>query len=1205
MIIAVRKKCPRVPVRTFGITIAFAVINFSVNPLLAQPLKTLPGHVPAQVSALAPVGRLAASNRLNLAIGLPLRNPQLLADSLRQIYDPASPEFHHYLTPEQFTEQFGPSTDDYQAVLEFARTNGFTVISQHPNRMLLDVNASVGDIERAFHLKVQTYQHPTEPRTFYAPDADPSVDSNLPILDVSGMNNFELPRPHAHVRPVWEPRATNTPAGGSGPGGSYQGSDFRAAYLSGISATGLGQTVGLVEFDGYYANDVTLYEQETGVPNVPVMTVLLGGFNGAPGGANLEVALDIEVASGIAPGLSNIIVYEAPPTGALNTILSRMATDNSAKQLSSSWTSTGGPNATTDQLFQQLQAQGQSFFLASGDSGAYTGSINAVAEPADNPYITVVGGTVLATDAQGNWAAETTWSGSSGGISTSYSIPNWQQSVDMSANQGSTTMRNIPDVALTAENVWIVYDNGSGGAAYGTSCAAPLWAGLVAVLNQQAAANGKPPIGFIHPAIYSLAAGTSYGAYFNDITTGNNFNSASPTLFSAVPGFDLCTGLGTPIGSGLMSALAGSPAPKIAFNGATIAQEGCTNGAVDPGETVTVNISLINVGTGNTSNLVATLQATGGVTSPTGPQNYGAIASGASISQPFTFTASGSCGGNITGTLQLQDGSSNLGTTTFTLHLGQAINLQTSENFDEVTAPTLPTNWVSSPVSGTEVDWITTIGVSDSAPNSAFALDGNTTGYNVLTSPVIPIVSSTASLTFQQNYSFSMNIKGHPRPATNCFDGGVLEIAIGNGGFTDILSAGGSFVTGGYNVTLSLTNGNVLGGRRAWGGSSGGWAPVTVSLPAAAAGQNIQLRWGLGTGTNHTSPGVGWYLDSILIQDAYSTCCTSPVTSAPGIIASPTNLVATAGDTVKFGVSATGTAPLDYFWFFNSTNLIGGDTNLLCLTNAQADQAGNYSVIVSNAAGSITSSPATLTILSPPTIITPPTNFMASLGDNANFSVTASGTAPLNYFWYFNGTNLVGPNTNSLLLTNVQPDEAGSYLVVITNAAGSITSSPVTLTVLAPPSIVSSPTNLVVTAGDTVKLSVSATGSAPLNYLWFFNTNLIGTNTNSLCLTNVQPDEAGTYVVVVTNMAGSTSTSPATLRVLVPPLMTSAAITGTTLSISINSVPGLNYILEYKTNLSDASWVAISPPLTGNGDVLILQDTNAVDNNRFYRVLCQ
>ncbi len=290
---------------------------------------------------LTPLGRLSASQRLNLAIGLPLRNQQLLNDFLRQVYDPANPEYHHYLTSGQFTEQFGPSAEDYQAILDFAHTNGFIVTSTHPNRMLLDVSATTGDIERAFHLRLQVYQHPTEPRTFYAPDADPLVDPSVPVLDVSGLNDFEPPRSHAKVRPQPQQLAGANPAAGSGSGGSYQGNDFRAAYLPGSSATGLGQKLGLAEFDGYYPNDIAIYEQGASLPNILLTNVLLDNFDGIPGSGNLEAPLDIEVAAAMAPGLSEIIVYEAGPNGSFNDVFNRMASDNLARQLSSSWTETG------------------------------------------------------------------------------------------------------------------------------------------------------------------------------------------------------------------------------------------------------------------------------------------------------------------------------------------------------------------------------------------------------------------------------------------------------------------------------------------------------------------------------------------------------------------------------------------------------------------------------------------------------------------------------------------------------------------------------------------------------------------------------------------------------------------------------------------------------------------------------------------------
>jgi subtilase family serine protease len=125
----------------------------------------------------------------------------------------------------------------------------------------------------------------------------------------------------------------------------------------------------------------------------------------------------------------------------------------------------------------------------------------------------------------------------------------------MSANKGSTSMRNIPDVALTADNIFVVYNNGSQGMFGGTSCAAPWWAAFTALVNQHAAAHGRPAAGFINPAVYAIGKGAGYAADFHDITTGNNTNRTSHTNFFAVPGYDLCTGWGTPNGSNLISAL--------------------------------------------------------------------------------------------------------------------------------------------------------------------------------------------------------------------------------------------------------------------------------------------------------------------------------------------------------------------------------------------------------------------------------------------------------------------------------------------------------------------------------------------------------------------------------------------------------------------------------------------------------------------------
>jgi DNA/RNA endonuclease G (NUC1)/PKD repeat protein len=293
------------------------------------------------------------------------------------------------------------------------------------------------------------------------------------------------------------------------------------------------------------------------------------------------------------------------------------------------------------------------------------------------------------------------------------------------------------------------------------------------------------------------------------------------------------------------------PAPILVANGSTLVSEDCapTNGAVDPGESVTVNFSLSNAGNANTSNLVATLLETSDVITPSGPQTYGVVvANGPAVAQPFAFTAGGSCGGTITALLQLQDGETNLGTNRYTIPLGQSLT-PLSEDFDGAAAPALPSGWTTSS-SGGQSNWVTSVALPDTEPNAAFSGDNGAAGVNELESPVIAINGSAAQLSFRQDYSLMVSATN---PAVG-YSGGVLEIKLGSGSYTDIVAAGGSFASGGYNATLSGAYENPLAGRRAWSGTSGGYTTTVVNLPAAAAGRNVQLRWRCGTGNPPTVP---------------------------------------------------------------------------------------------------------------------------------------------------------------------------------------------------------------------------------------------------------------------------------------------------------------------------------------------------------------
>jgi N-acetylneuraminic acid mutarotase len=502
----------------------------------------------------------------------------------------------------------------------------------HSNRMILDVSGTVADIQKALHVNMLVYQHPTEARTFFAPNVDPSLDLSVPLQGIDGLNNYASLHPNSFGIPLGnvadlpartaqtdalnesgsntnggaaeasQPSSALSPSGnsgyatplggGSGPGGQYWGWDFRAAYASNTTLTGSNQLVGLIEFDGYNATDITDYEDylpSHPLPNIPLTNVLIDGFNGDPSGTrgSFEVTLDIDMAVSMAPGLSGILVYEAPyaeSSANFHDMLCRMADDNLARQLSCSWSleDTYAPDLVADGIFQQMAAQGQSFFCASGDNDAILpGGTIGFQAPEGSPYITVVGGTSLQTSGpQGYYESEAVWNwnytngcadnksvGSTGGISTNYLIPSWQSGISMTYNLGSSTMRNVPDVSLTADEILVI----SNGVAYcgdGTSCAAPLWAAFAALANQQAGINSNPPIGFLNPTLYSIGQGSRYSSDFHDITIGNNISEYNTTYFPAVAGYDLCTGWGTPSGQDLINDLssAGSCSFTIASN---------------------------------------------------------------------------------------------------------------------------------------------------------------------------------------------------------------------------------------------------------------------------------------------------------------------------------------------------------------------------------------------------------------------------------------------------------------------------------------------------------------------------------------------------------------------------------------------------------------------------------------------------------------
>jgi kumamolisin len=511
---------------------------------------------------------------MNLDIVLPLRDPAGLDAFLAQLNDPGSPGYRQFLTPAQFSERFGASQSDYDAVVQLAQTHGLTVTGGTKQGMDVQVQGPVSAVESTFHLHMKTYKHPTENRNFYSADAEPTTDLAFNLWHVSGLDNYSIPQPmlekksdYAAAHGISPDQVVSHATTGSGPSASFLGSDMRAAYYGSGSLTGAGQSVGLLEYYGTDLADLQTYYTNVGqtYPGSIIHLLSTDGtstscvYSGGGRCDDTEQTLDMTQALGMAPGLANLTMYVGSSDTA---ILGKMVAPPSGTPLPAtigcSWGWTPADPSTLDPYFKQMQAQGQTFLAASGDHSTWTASGTGEAWPADDAYIVSVGGTDLITSgAAGPWQSETAWVDSGGGISQDgIAIPSWQQlsGVINSSNHGSTTYRNGPDVSANANFTFYTCADQTSCLANsygGTSFAAPMWAGYLALVNQQLASNSQSPVGFINPTIYQQNVGSQYGTDFHDVTSGTSGS------YSAVTGYDLVTGWGSPTPA-LVSALTGS-----------------------------------------------------------------------------------------------------------------------------------------------------------------------------------------------------------------------------------------------------------------------------------------------------------------------------------------------------------------------------------------------------------------------------------------------------------------------------------------------------------------------------------------------------------------------------------------------------------------------------------------------------------------------
>lgn len=519
--------------------------------------------------APVPLGPADPSQPVTVELVLRGQDAAALATALAAIGDPRSPSYHHYLSPHEYAARFGPSTTAVAAA-ERALTGAGFALAGGPAPDLLAARGTVAQAEALFGVRLDTYRDGSG-RVYlrvetaaHLPEALAAVASG--VLGLDG-------QPMLHTGAVRASRTRLQP----GSFGGYAPADVRALYdvspVLGAGANGAGVSIALAEIDAFRQSDVNTFDRQYGITAPAVRVVSVGGNHP---GYGPESIMDIEVIQGLAPK-AQLIAYEGGDTLAdTAAIFAQIVGDHRAPIASISLgvcelgvgSDAGAFFSSIESTFQQAAAEGMSVLVASGDSGAYGCQDNhlSVQAPSSSPYVTAVGGTALFANGDGTYDYEAGWeapleeAGGGGGLSVEFARPSWQTGSGVD-NQYSNGMREVPDVSADSDILtgYSIYDSASGhcsgGSCWqiyaGTSAAAPLWAALIALADQQRATQHKPALGFLNPALYQLGGrGSGSGASpYHDVTVGGNL------YYEATPGWDYSTGWGTPDAARLVADL--------------------------------------------------------------------------------------------------------------------------------------------------------------------------------------------------------------------------------------------------------------------------------------------------------------------------------------------------------------------------------------------------------------------------------------------------------------------------------------------------------------------------------------------------------------------------------------------------------------------------------------------------------------------------
>jgi len=780
----------------------------------------------------------------------------------------------------------------------------------------------------------------------------------------------------------------------------------------------------------------------------------------------------------------------------------------------------------------------------------------------------------------------------------------------MANNNGSATRRNLPDVAMVADNMYVVVNSGQQEMLGGTSFSSPLWAAFMALVNQKAAAQGKQPVGFLNPILYAIGKSASYSTSFHDIVSGNNTNSSNPTKYFAIPGYDLCTGWGSPQTNLIDLLLNFQVSPTTNSTPRTIrvpADYATIQAAINAASSLTNDTVLVSPGTydetvnfnGKPALLVSVSGPNATLINPPAGSNAVTFASGEttnSIISGFTL-AGGNSGVYVSGASP-------------TIISNNIVNCGTGV-YGYSASPLILNNVISNS-SGSAIY----LYVCNSPLLSGNALVGNHGGGVSMTVGGSPTIINNL---IQDNIGDAIIMSGYCNAnivqnviTGNTGNGISAEVASGARGpwvINNTISGNGGNGIGedGYFSSCEIINNIVAGNPALYVSAASGTNPPIIQFNDFYSANGNVYAGGVITNLNgivgniSTNPFFACLSSGDFRLFTVSRCIDAGTNGAPLLPAldfngNPRILTGnTNGSAIvdmgayEFNPAAPPTPCLYINCPSNVVAIAAVGQNSAVVTYPAPDATPTATVTCVPASGSVfpggtdvvvctvalgsntLTGTFTVTVLVPPYITNQPSFISVLANSTASITVGAFGTPPLSYQWTFAGTVIADATNSTLIVSNAQSINEGYYQITMANGLGSATSGPILLRVLPSKAlIVSGPQSISVPAGTQAAFNANVVGSAPLTLQWYKNGALLaGAISSQLIIPNVQAADAGTYQLLASNSLGTAVSPGATLTVLpakpsfiLQPIST-AGLPGASVafeSLAIGSDDGLNPI---------------------------------------------